>query len=238
MTKSFPFNAINGEPAYSADDSSAFFDAVEPLLNGEANIFPLPVTMGGSGASDAAQARRSLGLAPEKHRHKANDATVGMLPVAHGGLGNIYGDGVFVKDGDVFRVADDRGTQLGILGSVDGSYGFFEISAYTADQMTSAFDRGRLVPSSSNQIAISGVVMPGFSELQAGVYFIQFNQFVQGRPYDGDAILTVIRFTGPNWGERGWLYEATRVSSPIEKHTATVIRRPSGSGGGAWVRIG
>ena len=83
-----PAGGTEGQVLTKTSGGEAWADVPQPVS------VPVPVSQGGTGATDAATARTNLGVTPASigaaaasHTHSAADVTSGTLPVARGGTG-------------------------------------------------------------------------------------------------------------------------------------------------------
>lgn len=181
-------------------------------------IFPLPVTMGGTGANSAAQARSNLHVSPADHRHNAGtDIASGVLPVARGGLGAAISQaGVLVSDGVSFSTASPQSDLPHVFGGSGSSLGFFRPGQMVADQIIAGWNKG-VVPDAtpSNPIDLGSPGTPTGRRLGPGVYYINMNQYVTPNTNapGGASILVVtpisVRFGVTEYS--GAFYELTRL---------------------------
>ena len=167
-------------------------------------LFPLPVSMGGTYATSAAQARQNLGLAAADHPHDISVIQSGVLPVDRGGLGAaLTAEGVLVKNGTAFSVVTPPAGEPRLFGRTGGAYGFFTVNQYTGDQMIAAWNKGEV-----DMLALSSFPGPG-------VRFCYLNLLSPPAYGIGGAtaygILEIVRTT---FGSTDYnLYKATQLST-------------------------
>ena len=109
-----PAGGTEGQVLTKTADGEAWADVPQPVS------VPVPVSQGGTGATDAATARTNLGVTPASigaaeasHTHSAADVTSGTLPVARGGTGVTTEDAVAQM---VFSHAPEASpTQAGVV---------------------------------------------------------------------------------------------------------------------------
>jgi len=107
-------------------------------------IFPLQERFGGSGANNAAQARRNLELSAREHNHSAADITSGTLPVARGGLGTVSGNGVLRRNGNVYSTVAAPQAFAVLWRNNSGNYAYLQSPALNTSALIEETRRGSL----------------------------------------------------------------------------------------------